>query len=159
MPAEGDYTNQTLMEAYAGQENLNIDGDVVGNKDAGDIEDGVQSGIDMAEAFVNRLARVAGHTNIPLPESSADFLTLQALVTKLAIAETYFKRGDRDQTELNPIYGTYGRMNGIYKQARNDLEAFFAGVVDGSGGPELVEPGTFHSINLTFVDERTCGNG
>jgi hypothetical protein len=154
--ATGWYTNQTLMRNYAGRKNLDEYADVEGNKSDDDIIAGIQSGIDMAASFTNRLARAAGHTNVPLPTSSKDFEYVRSLNTKLAIAETYFKRGRRDNLdETSPQFGTYGVMSGMYKQARKDLEAFFEGVVDGSGGPEQSEPGGFEQVPIRFGDN--CG--
>ncbi len=153
--ADGDYTNETLMRAYAGKENLDIYGDVEGNEAEDDIRQGIQSGIDMAESFTNRLARVAGHTVIPLTLAvSADFPYLQGLVTKLAIAETYFKRAKRDNVdESAPVYGTYGVMTGLKKEAEAKLREFFAGPVDGSG-VTVSEPGTFQNVPLVDSSNR-----
>lgn len=151
--AEGDITSQALIEAYADEHDLPFYAHPADEDDASAVQAGVQVGIDFAEAYANRLARVAGHTNVPLPDTSADFLYLQSLVTKLALCETFFRYGKKDNAD-EPA-GVYGRMNGLYKQARADLEKFFAGIVDGSGAPDPTV-GVMTPVPLTFGDECIC---
>lgn len=152
--ATGDYTNQDLIEQYIGESQTEIIADDENNLDPDDIQAAIQISINFAEAFANRLARVHGFTAIPLPTTSKDFTFLQALVTKLAVTELYFRRAKRDETnDDGKVYGTYGRMTGLYKQARTDLEIFFGGVVDGSGAPDTTEPGRFEEVPIHFGDD------
>lgn len=151
--AEGEITNQSLMEAMIARENYNTLADMVGNNEPADIAAGAQWAINAAESFNGWLARQAGHTTVPLPSSSADYPYLETLVTKLAVGELNVKRGQREEST-----GPAGHYSKIKEEAEAKLREFYAGTVDGSGieDAEYEEPVAItRRLNDNIINERT----